>query len=176
MIDLILWGSTKTDFMDFAKSNGLFVRKGDVTDTDPESLTFGQVVVEGEWVKREGFDYIWWAGSGKLMTKKAVFDAANVVVTEANFLPGYVAIVRIHGDFFANDGLTPAEDDPDKAEQWTRSKVARYIKNNGTPGTIAGSVPYYELDGVRIFKASSVQDWLATNSLPGHTWLGGNSY
>lgn len=44
---------------------------------------------------------------------------------------------------------------------------------NGALGT-ATSVPYYELDGVRLIRAADFFAWLAANGLPGHEWFGGN--
>jgi len=93
------------------------------------------------------------------------------------YLTGEVALLRIYDTFFEDDRLIPDEADPEKEEQWARSKVARYIKNNGTPGTVAGgSIPYYEVDGVRIFRPQDVETWLTTNGLPTHSWLGGNRF
>jgi len=104
------------------------------------------------------------------------------------FLDGQVALLRIYDEFFDEDKLdAPLVDSGEvdeegnpilvKAEQWARSKVARYIKNNGTPGTVAGgSIPYYEVDSVRIFRPQDVETWLTTNGLPTHSWIGGNRY
>jgi hypothetical protein len=39
-----------------------------------------------------------------------------------------------------------------------------------------GSVSYYEVDGVRLFKPADVLALLAANDLPGHTWVDGNAY
>ena len=162
-IDLILWGATKADFRTFAVANNLltpFVDEDGNTSYD----------------KREGFDYVWWAGSGKLKTAEGEYDGFDEI-TPPTFLPGFVALLKIHGSFFnsdrISDGITGEEDEV--VEQWQKSKVVRYIKNNGTPGTI-GVINYYELDGIRIFRPKDVTDWLAANNLPGHVWLGGNSY
>jgi len=95
--------------------------------------------------------------------------------TPATFSPLLVAIVRVYADFFTSQQIDPSDPDYDATEQWGRNKIAQYIKNNGTPGTMGG-IPYYELDGVRMLRPVDVQDFLATNNLPGHEWLGGNSY
>jgi len=93
------------------------------------------------------------------------------------YLTGEVALLRIYDTFFSEDRLIPDEADPEKEEQWARSKIARYIKNNGVPGTVAGgSIPYYEVDGIRIFRPQDVETWLTTNGLPTHGWLGGNRF
>lgn len=170
-MDLILHAPDKTTLLDFAKANGLFVRRGVITDDDPESPTFGQVIDPGEWVRREGFDYCWWAGSGKMMRTLGTYDAEGVELTPTAFFPGVVALLRIYGDFFNTDRLDDAVDE----EQWSRSKIVRYIKNNGALGSTLG-ISYYELDGVKIFRPGDVNAMLADRGVPGHEWLGGNSY
>lgn len=115
----------------------------------------------GEVTKLRGFDYCEWAGSGKFMTSPGVDSIPPT------FLPQTVILARI----------TTAEDEidaPADGELWNRSKVARYIKNNGTPG-LMGTITYYELDGVRLFRAADVFAWLDGQGLPGHEWLGGNN-
>ena len=162
MIDLILWANTKATFATFARNNGLLVQYD--TEDGPA------------WRPREGFEYCWWAGEGKLKTAEGTYDQNGDEITPPSFLPGYVALCRIYGSFFNTDKLDPDDTDPDKLEQWTRSKVARYIKNNGTPGTVAGgAINYYELDDVRIFRPADVFAWLSARGLPHHEWAGGNS-
>lgn len=113
-----------------------------------------------------GFDYCWWAGSGKLMTAKPVFDKDGNVTTPATFLAGFVMLARITDPA---DKLTNGN-----GEQWSRSKAAKAIKDNGTLGTIGG-LPCYTLSGVRMVRPVDLFAWLATNNLPGHEWAGGNS-
>jgi len=175
MIDLILRAADKPALAQWAKDKNLIIRKGRVVDEDPDSPTFGDVLEAGEWVNREGFEYCWWAGSGKLMTQAGTYDDEGVELTAPNFLNGVVAIIRIYGGFFSEDKLEVAGDDPDAQEQFARSKVVRFIKDNGTLGSV-GAINYYELDGVRIFRPADVQAFLASNGLAGHEWLGGNSY
>lgn len=162
MIDLILWANTKAKFANFARTN-------------PPANPLQQQDDEGNWVDRRGFTWVWWAESGKLMTARGTYDQDGNEVTPPTYLPGFVALVRIHGDFFNQNILTPDEADPEKDEQWARNKVAQYIKNNGTPGTMGG-IPYYEVDGVRMFRPQDVTAYLSANNLPGHEWLGGNSF
>ena len=157
MIDLILWANTKATLATFAQTTGLMVDDGD-----------------GGRKVRDGVEWSWWAGSGKLMTAPAVLDQDGNVTTPATFLPGEVLLMRIHGSFAESDRLDPDEADPERAEPWRRSKVARFIRNNGTPGTI-GTINYYQISGVRIFRSADVMAWLAANNLPGHEWLGGNA-
>lgn len=155
MIDLILWAADKPTLATFAQSHNLLLPDG-----------------EGGTRRRDGFDWCWWAGSGKLMTRRAVV-AGDVEVTPARYLDGVVAMMRL---YFADDRLDPG-DDPEGDEQWKRSKVAKYIRDNGTPGSLAGgSIRYYEIDDVRLFRAADVQGWLASEGLPGHEWLGGNRF
>lgn len=158
MIDLILWATDRATLRTFAQNNNLLVQDD-----------------EGNWKPRDGLEWDWWGGTGKLMRTQGTYDAEGNELTAPTYIPGEVLLLRIHGDFFNTDRLEPDEADPDKAEQWARSKVARFIKNNGTPGTVQG-VNYYELDGVRIFRAADVQAKLVEWGVPGHEWLGGNSY
>lgn len=112
-------------------------------------------------------DFCWWAGTGKFPTSNFTLDANGNVATEPTYAPNFVGLLRVR---------TPADDiaSPVDMEQWSRSRIAKYIKDNGTQGTTLG-IPYYELNGVRMMKADSVMSWLAANNLSGHTWAGGNS-
>ena len=118
MIDIILQAPNKATMRTFAIARGLLVDDGD-----------------GGYTEREGFHWGWWAGSGD-------FPIDNLV--PPTLAPGVVALMRIHGGFFDSDQITNPVDN----EQWSRSKIARFIKNNGTPGTTAG-IPWYELDSVQ---------------------------
>ena len=147
--------------------------------------TYGLRISDGEGGFRNhpGIRWTWWADNGKLMTAKGTYDADGAELTPPTFAAGVVAILRITSQFFTEDvdgvktydALTPDEADPDKAEQWARSRVARFVKNNGTPGT-AGGISYWELDGVRLYKPADVQAFLVSNDVPGHSWQGGNSF
>jgi len=177
MIDLILWAADKPSLAQWAKARGLIIRTGDVIDQDPDSPTFGDVLVAGEWSNRDGFEYCWWADSGKMMTKAGTYGAEGAELTAPSYLAGVLAFIRISGEFFTSDRIIPDDADPDKLEQFARSKVVRYLKNNGTIGTLAGgALKYVEFDGVRIFRPNDVQALLASKNLPGHSWLGGNAY
>lgn len=167
MIDLILWASTKAAFATFARNNPPAnpLQQQDGTDEQGNPI----------WVNRPGFQYVWWAGSGKLMTQAGTYDADRNELTPPTYLNGFVALVRISGQFFDDNRLVPDGADPDKLEQWARSKIAKWVKDNGTPGTMGG-IPYYEVSGVRMFRPNDVTAFLASRNLPGHEWLGGNSF
>jgi hypothetical protein len=100
-------------------------------------------------------------------------------VEPTQFITGVVALCRIHGKYYFEDRITDTgfsdTGDPDQIEQWSRSRVARAVKRNGVFGTING-IPYYEWDGVRIFRAIDVQTYLSSNGIPRHIWMGGNRY
>lgn len=117
--------------------------------------------LDGLDLNREGFTFSWWRGRGKF----AIDDARPP--TEA---AGFVALVRIFDAFFADDALAEGP------EQWQRSKIAKAIQANGTPGTALGSIPYFQWDGVRLFRPADVEAFLAANNAPGHQWLGGNVF
>ena len=148
-IDLVLWGQTRADFVTFAVANGLLIEDA-----------------EGNRTQREGFTFSWWNGSGNLMTAPGTYDELGVELTPPTFAPGQFTLLRIYGDFFNQDHI----DDPVDDEAWSRSKVARYIKNNGTPGSIVG-LPYYQFDGIRVFTYEAVQQEVLSRGAPGHMWL-----
>jgi len=110
---------------------------------------------QGGYNVRRGIDYFWWAGDGKFRTGPS------------SYLAGFVMLIRIND---ASDTIA----NPADGEQWSRSRIAQYIKNNGTPGTM-GSIPYYEVSNVRLFRASDVFSWLAAQGIPANEWFGGNS-
>ena len=104
--------------------------------------------------------------------------------TPPTYVPGFVALCRIYADFFDTDHITADQEldddgdhisDEDRLEQWGRSRVARYIKKNGTAGTALG-IAYRELDGGRIFKPEHVMAKLDEWGVPGHEWLGHNQF
>lgn len=147
MIDLVLHALTKADLRNWAAARNLFRDDG-----------------EGGKVPIDGLSWCWWAESGKLMTAKGTYDAEGNEITPPTFLAGVVGLLRI---------ADQTDEISEGSEQWERSQIAKAIKTNGTPGTQAG-LPYYEWDGVRLFRYSDVFQWLAANDLPGHIYLGGN--
>jgi hypothetical protein len=164
-----MWANTKADFANFARTN---------PPANPLQQQQG-VDEQGNpvWVNRPGLTYCWWAGSGKLMTAEGTYDGDGNELTPPTFLPGFVALVRVYGEFFDNQLIKLGDPDwveDDQLEQWGRNRIAKYVKENGTPGTM-GTLPYYEIDSVRLFRAADVFEWLRNNNLPHHEWLGGNS-
>jgi hypothetical protein len=148
VIDLILWANTKNALLTWAKAN-------------PPNAP----LVDANNKPVKGVRYCWWNGDGKMITVKGDF------VTPNTYLTGVIGVLRLHSTYFDADKIDA------EGEQWARSKVVKYIKDNGTPGTVAGgAITYYELDGIRIFRPADVQAWLLANNLPGHEWVGGNSY
>lgn len=160
MIDLALQAATQAALLTRLAALGLLN-----ATTDP----LGNPV----YLRAPGFDFCWWAGSGKLMTAAAVVDPAKspmdpgYIVTPATFLAGFVMLARL-GD--AADAISSPAD----GEQWSRSRVAQFIKNNGTLGSIGG-ISCYTLSGVRMVRAADLFAWLQINNLPGHEWAGGNA-
>lgn len=145
MIDLILYCPTKEAMLTMLANRGL-------------------VNLDGT-PKRNRCDYCWWGSDGKFMTATPVYSGTDLV-TAAQFLAGYVMLLRI---VEASDVI----DSPMDGEQWSRSKITQWVKNNGTFGTMGG-IPYYEVVTTRLFRAADVVGWLTAHSLPGHEWLGGN--
>lgn len=147
MIDLIIQG-TKANIAALLRGRGLI-------DADNEPVP--------------GCELAWWAGGGKFVTTAPVLDAQGNVTTPAVFMAGFVVMCRLHSSLFTNDRIDGAA-----GEQWARSKVAKWIKDNGTLGSIEG-IPTYLVNNVRLFRAADVQAWLDARGLPGHEWFGGNS-
>lgn len=158
MLDLVLWALTKADMRAFAVKRGLFVSDG-----------------QGGHVARDGFEWSWWAGSGKMLQAHPEYDEEGNLLKGPVHMPGVVALARIHASFFDGDKIEPASDDPEKGEQWARSKLVRFIRENGRIGQ-AGGIPYAEIDGVRVLRPADVQAKLAEWGAPGHEWLGGNAH
>lgn len=146
MIDLILQG-TKANIAKLLQERGLL-------DSDNNPVP--------------GCDLAWWAGDGKFMTTPPVLDKDGNVTTPATYMAGFVVNCRIHSDAAKDDRIEGG-----KGEQWSRSKVAKWVKDNGTLGSIGG-IPTYTVNSVRLFRAADVQGWLDSKGLPGHEWAGGN--
>lgn len=158
MIDLVLYAANKATLRDFAVARGLITTQVD------EGVT--------TYTNQRDFTYCWWAGSGNFMLTKGTYDVEGVELTPPTFAAGVVALLRV-ATF--DDVLDPG--DTENPEQWHKSSIARYVRNNGTPGTFfGGAVPYYEIDGVRLMRPADVNTWLSANNLPGHEWSGGNAY
>ena len=168
MLDIILYApGGKADLVQFAKNH-------------PPANPLLQDDGEGNPVTREGVDYCWWAGSGKFMTAKGEYDGEGNEIVPPSFAPGVVALLRIDGSFFENTKLADQEYDEEgvpQLEQHQRSAVVNYIRNNGTPGTMtADDIPYYDIDGVRLLRPQDVDAFVQSRNIPGHIWVGGNSY
>lgn len=144
-IDLILQG-TKADIATLLRNRGL-------TDAANTPIT--------------GFEACWWAGEGKFMTVKPVYSG-QTLVTPAVYLAGFVLLARIHGQRFVSDKIAAT------GEQWVRSAIAKWIKDNGVLGSLGG-IGCYTAANVRLFRAADVIAWCATNNIPSHEWAGGNS-
>jgi len=170
VIDLILRAPDRATLVTFARNNGLMEQVVLARDTDPDSPTYGEPT-ETEWRLKKGVDYCWWAGSGQMMRSRGTYDEEGNQLTAPTFVPGVVAIMRLYADFFNEDRI---EAEPD-AEQWARSKVVKYIKDNGVIGQIQG-IAYAELDGVQVFRPADVVAKLAEWGVAGHEWMGGNRY
>ena len=164
MLDIILYApGGKADLVAFAKNH---------PPANP--------LLDDEGNTRPGVDYCWWAGSGKFMTAKGTYDENGDELTAPTFAPGVVALLRIHSSFFESTKLadqTYDEEGNPQLEQWQRSAVAKYIKDNGVYGTMtADNIPYYEIDNVRLLRPQDADAFCESRGIPGHIWVGGNSY
>ncbi|MCP5087915.1 MAG: hypothetical protein GY952_14070 [Rhodobacteraceae bacterium] len=162
-IDIILYAPNKPTMAAFAKAH---------PPANP--------LLDAKGYPRKGVRYSWWGGSqGKFMTDPGNPTADPVV--PPTFLPGVAMLLHIHSEFFDDNNITPEDDDyvkpadPDNIEQHERNRVVRYIKENGTEGTMGG-VAYYEIDDVRLFRPKDVVAFIVANNVKGHRWVDGNSY
>ncbi len=129
------------------------------TKADIATLLRNRGLTDANNAPNEGFEGCWWAGDGRFMTAKG---------PPATYLAGFVLLARIHGARFVSDRLATT------GEQWVRSTVAKWIKDNGVLGD-TGGIAHYLVGGVKLFRAADVTTWLAANAMPGHEWAGGNA-
>lgn len=150
--------------------------------TPPAWVTDDLYVVDDDLAKVGTFDRI--QGNFAVFTLEpgATLPAVNDTLTPispAETLGGVVLHLRIWKDFFNSDRIVPDEADPDKEEQWARSKIVQYVKNNGTPDTFdlkGTSIPYYELDGVKFTKPQILYDALDASGGIKHIRMGGMNW
>ena len=140
-------------------------------DTTVTAEANGEVI--GTYDRKQG-NFAVFTSAG---TSPTVGDALDIY-TPQEFLDQFVILAHIHGNFFnddrISDGITGEENEV--VEQWQKSALIRTIRNNATPITVAGDIQGYDWGGVKLFRAADVQTFLTARGVPGHEWLGGNSY
>ena len=104
-----------------------------------------------------------------------VAEDLQIALPDPQFLDQFVILAHIHGSFFNDDRIDETVEG-EEVEQWQKSRIIKTIKNNGTPITVANDIQGYDWGGVKLFRAADVQAFLASRGVPGHEWLGGNSY
>ena len=159
MIDLILYAPSKAALTTWAETN-------------PPNNPMRYLDADSAWQIRPGLEWSWWGGDGNFKTSAGSFNVnSDAWAVEPTYAPGVVMRLRIHGEFFDWGRLDVSSvEDPDDIKEWELSRTAKYIKDNGTPGTMGG-IPYYEVDGVRIFREKDVQTFISSRGLPGHVFL-----
>jgi len=133
--------------------------------TVPAWATRTEAVVDGEVIgtyDRTTGNTVVFMATGDL---PEVGDEVDIYTT-TQFVDGQFLLLRIHGEFFDADEIHEGND----VEPWERSRVAKYIKNNGTEQTVQG-LTCYEMEGVRIFRYADVLAWCEARGVPGHTYL-----
>jgi len=193
MIDVLLYAPEKQTIIDLLRDRGLqeqYVTKPaeysyeyiePVLDEEGNTVTEGYIQetevapAEMGWRNASEVDWCWWAGSGKFMTAKGEYDQDGNQITAPEFLPGYLMMLRIYGTRFENDKRTTTKENP---KQHDKSNFARTFKTAGSSKNFfeIPNVKYYEVDLVRWVDPDDCQQFLADNGLPGHQWLGGNSF
>lgn len=154
MIDIILWAPNKAALKTWAQ-------------THPAN----NPLLDEEGNTREGISYSWWGGEGKIIKTVGTYDADGNELTPTVYFPGVAVLLKVDliSDKLADQ--THDENGVPQLEQWERSKVVQWIKNNGTPGTTQG-IRYYDVDGIRLFKP---EDVMSVTPVP-HGWVQGNSF
>jgi hypothetical protein len=142
-----------------------------------DSFYVGRGLVKPDGQPSEGFVSCLWAGNGKMMTARPVFNPADPFkpLQPATYLNGIVGLGRLYGERAEDDIIIPNPTDPNRDKQWARSKLALWFKTNGNAGQTQG-ISWYGVAGERLYDPVSVNVFLAANDLPGHQWAGGNSY
>lgn len=166
-IDLAVYNNTDCPTIVTAMVGQHLVNRTTVTDPATQQVTTTDAPAPG-------VDYVPWQGTGKFMTAAAVLDVDGNVTTPATYLPGCLELVRLSGDTAASDAITPDPADPNKAEQFSRSKFALKLKANGTPGVVAG-IHYWKIGAFFLTRFQDLQDFVTAHGFSGHEWAGGNS-
>jgi hypothetical protein len=137
------------------------------TWVDETTMAYNGSVFVGRFLRKQG-PFAVFSGAA------SVGDTLDFYVPVAEYLDGLVYLVRLSFDVADED---KAPEDETETGQAAKSKLVRWAKRNGTIGSMAGgALAYAEVDGVRIFQPDQINEWLETRGLPGHEWLGGNSY
>lgn len=144
-------------------------------------------IVDGEFVLSKGITLGPWAGSGDFPTKAATSDDEGNQLTAPVYAAGFVAIIRVRDDFrikitktidgeqveVSQGDKLKTDPEADNREQHTRSRIARYLKNNGTKGK-SGGINFRKLDGVKFYRYEDVKAFVVSRGLPMFVRGGGN--
>lgn len=98
-------------------------------------------------------------------------ETLDIGVQDTQFLNGFVVVTRFTSEALSDDQII----EDDTLEPWEKSKIAKFLKDNGTPGTIQG-INYFELDSVRILRPRDVKDFLELRGIKMPIFAGGNRY
>jgi hypothetical protein len=135
-------------------------------DTTVTAELNGEVL--GTYARKQG-NFAVFTSAGTSPTVGATLD----VYTQPQYVAGLVYLIRLHAAVAAED----IEQDDTETGQAARSRIVRWVKRNGTIGSIGGgALNFVELDGVKVLMPDEVNAWLSSRGLAGHEWLGGNSY
>ncbi len=138
-------------------------------------------MVDGEFTLRKGLTVAPWNADGRFKTKNATYDG-ETQLTAATYAAGFVAILRFRDDFRIRvtktiDGEQVTVNQSDNLEgseeQHTRSRIFRYVKNNGVKGK-TGTINHWKLDGVKLYRYPDVMAFLDDRGLAKFVRGGGN--
>jgi len=170
-IDLILRANTKADMLRWALAHPL---SEDYVETpaviDPED---GVTVITPEVIGRrlrKGLEWSWWNGTGKLQTAKGTVEEDGTQITAPKYAKGFVLLLRIHSEAFRQDKGELDEGEEDTGDQLQRSKIARWVRRNGTKSTVAG-INQWTIDGVKLYRSEDVYAFCQSRGVPAHTFL-----
>ena len=144
-------------------------------------------MLDGEFTPRKGLSIGPWNADGVFPTKNATYDENDNQLTARTVAAGFVAILRFRDDFripvtktIDGEQVTVNQSDKlevdpeaDNTEQHMRSRIARFIKNNGVKGK-TGTINHWKLDGVKLYRYPDVMAFLDAKGLPKFVRGGGN--
>lgn len=155
-MDLILRADTRQQMMDALVANG-----------------FLKVDEDQNYTTVYGFDYIPWMGSGVLMKQQPQYDVEGNIIQSGVQVPGYFVLARISDP---DDQIIPDENDPNKEEQFARSRFVRDFKANATESITGDNIRVLSLNGLEIWNPFDLFQRLSEWGVPGHQFGNGNQF
>jgi len=135
MIDLVLQGTNKKAIRDWLEASDMFIDRVDipaqftVNEETGEKAETAPAVMKRQ--KRQGVEWTWWNGTGKLMTKRGVYDADGNETAAPIFAVGVWALVRFHHKYLLANMLDVKVNEGDEIAVWDKLKFAQDVYDAG---------------------------------------------